>query len=243
MDWLVVMRRLEEDATLESALRGGWLDPAQVDRVAARLGAFYAHAPRIQLDPGQYLAGWHKALVDNCRVLFNARLADPTDVGSAVSQGVSIISVNGVTITDTVSDDLEVSDSLAVPYLSVPRSLMESNPDDTNAPTDAAAARYRPSTLVPQPLPAGEVTPIISVSFSGSGPSTIFVPGYVAVPQGRIDISVQPTAGVQKSVQFLGAVLAAKITQTADVPDDLQAGLENLIVQQTFKLIAETTSW
>ena len=175
-------------------------------------------------------------------VLFNARLADPTDVGSAVSQGVSIISVNGVTITDTVSDDLEVSDSLAVPYLSVPRSLMESNPDDTNAPTDAAAARYRPSTLVPQPLPAGEVTPIISVSFSGSGPSTIFVPGYVAVPQGRIDISVQPTAGVQKSVQFLGAVLAAKITQTADVPDDLQAGLENLIVQQTFKLIAETTS-
>ena len=86
------------------------------------------------------------------------------------------------------------------------------------------------------------MTPIISVSFSGSGPSTIFVPGYVAVPQGRIDISVQPTAGVQKSVQFLGAVLAAKITQTADVPDDLQAGLENLIVQQTFKLIAETTS-
>ncbi len=77
VDWLVVMRRLEEDATLESALRGGWLDPAQVDRVAARLGAFYAHAPRIQLDPGQYLAGWHKALVDNCRVLFNARLGLP----------------------------------------------------------------------------------------------------------------------------------------------------------------------
>ncbi|QWG15804.1 hypothetical protein KMZ29_15305 [Bradyrhizobium sediminis] len=77
VDWLVVMRRLEENATLEEALRGGWLKPQQVDRVAARLGAFYAHAPRVQLDPEQYLAGWQKALRDNCRVLFDARLGLP----------------------------------------------------------------------------------------------------------------------------------------------------------------------
>lgn len=77
VDWLVVMHRLEENGTLEAALRGGWLKPLQVDRVAARLGAFYAHAPRVQLDPAQYLVGWHKALTDNCRVLFNARLGLP----------------------------------------------------------------------------------------------------------------------------------------------------------------------
>ena len=77
VDWLVVMRRLEEDGTLEAALHGGWLKPRHVDRIATRLGAFYAHAPRVQLDPEQYLVGWQKALRDNCRVLFDARLGLP----------------------------------------------------------------------------------------------------------------------------------------------------------------------
>ncbi len=77
VDWLVVMRRLDENETLEAALRGGWLKPLQLDRLAATLGAFYAHAPRVQLEPEQYLVSWQKALVDNCRVLFNARLGLP----------------------------------------------------------------------------------------------------------------------------------------------------------------------
>jgi aminoglycoside phosphotransferase family enzyme len=73
VDWLVVMRRLEEKETLEAALRGGWLKPLQIDRLAVTLGAFYAHAPRVPLEPECYLVGWQKALTDNCRVLFNAR--------------------------------------------------------------------------------------------------------------------------------------------------------------------------
>jgi aminoglycoside phosphotransferase family enzyme len=77
VDWLVVMRRLEESETLEAALRGGRLKPLQVDRLAATLAAFYAHAPRVQLEPEQYLVGWQNALTDNCRVLFNARLGLP----------------------------------------------------------------------------------------------------------------------------------------------------------------------
>ena len=77
VDWLVVMRRLEENQTLEAALRGGWLKPSQVDCVAATLGAFYAHAPRVQLEPERYLVTWQKALNDNCRVLFDARLGLP----------------------------------------------------------------------------------------------------------------------------------------------------------------------
>ena len=51
VDWLVVMRRLEENDTLEAALRDGWLKPLHLDRLAATLGAFYAHAPRVQLEP------------------------------------------------------------------------------------------------------------------------------------------------------------------------------------------------
>jgi len=77
VDWLVVMRRLEENATLEAALRDRWLSLLQVDRVAATLGAFYAYAPRLQLAPESYLAGWHKALRDNCHVLLDARLGLP----------------------------------------------------------------------------------------------------------------------------------------------------------------------
>ena len=73
----MVMRRLEENDTLEAALRDGWLKPLQIDRLAATLGAFYAHAPRVQLEPEQYLVSWQKALADNCRVLFNARFGLP----------------------------------------------------------------------------------------------------------------------------------------------------------------------
>ena len=86
VDWLVVMRRLEENETLEAALRGGWLKPLQVDRLAATLGAFYAHAPRFQLEPEHYLVTWRKALADNCRVLFNARFGLPQGCVERIAQ-------------------------------------------------------------------------------------------------------------------------------------------------------------
>ena len=77
VDWLVVMRRIEENETLDAALRGGWLKPLQIDQLAVTLGALYAHAPRVPLEPEHYLVGWRKALTDNCRVLFNARFGLP----------------------------------------------------------------------------------------------------------------------------------------------------------------------
>jgi aminoglycoside phosphotransferase family enzyme len=86
VDWLVAMRRLGENKTLEAALRGGWLKSSQVDRVAATLGAFYAHAPRVQLEPEHYLVTWQKALNDNCRVLFDARLGLPQGVVERIAQ-------------------------------------------------------------------------------------------------------------------------------------------------------------
>ena len=86
VDWLVVMRRLEENETLEAALREGWLKPAHVDRLAATLRAFYAHAPRVQLDPEQYLAAWQKSLADNSRVLFNARFDLPQGTVERIAQ-------------------------------------------------------------------------------------------------------------------------------------------------------------
>ncbi len=77
VDWLVVMRRLNENQTLEAALSGGWLKALQLDRIAATLSSFYTHAPRVQLDPERYIFEWRTAIADNIRVLLNARFDLP----------------------------------------------------------------------------------------------------------------------------------------------------------------------
>jgi uncharacterized protein len=73
VDWLVVMRRLDERQTLEAALSGTWLKAPQVDRIVLALRSFYTHAPRVQLDPERYVFEWQTAVSDNLRVLLSAR--------------------------------------------------------------------------------------------------------------------------------------------------------------------------
>ena len=164
-------------------------------------------------------------------VLFNARLVDAT-----VSAGVSIESVNGVAASSTSSSDL-----LIAGYLNVPKSHTQAKPADAAAPPDAASTGYISSTLVPQPAPAAEVTPIIDVQITGTGTTTLYIPGYVAVPQGRINLNVGAASAAGASLQLLGGVLAGKITVAGATPATLQWGLVNRIVQKTFKLVATTT--
>lgn len=171
------------------------------------------------------------------RVRFNARLVDPTDVGNFVSAGVSIETVNGVTTGATSSADL-----LLPGQLNVPRSTTETNPQDSTPPVDAASTSYHPSTLVPTILPAAAVAPVIDIQLTGTNTSTIYIPGYVGVPQGAINVTVGVGKGVNKSVQIVGGVLAAKFTQSADKPADNQLGMVNRIVQKTFKIVSTTTS-
>ena len=175
--------------------------------------------------------------VSGPRVRFNARLVDPTDVGNYVSAGVSIETVNGVQVGATSSADLFLAGQL-----SVPKSLTETNPGDSTPPVDAAATSYHPSSLVPTVPPATAVAPILDIQLTGTNTSTIYIPGYVSVPQGAINVTVGAGAGVNKSVQIVGGILAAKFTQSADVPADNQLGMVNRIVQKTFKLVSITTS-
>ena len=86
VDWLVVMRRLEENETLEAALHEGWLRPTQIDKLATTLGAFYAHAHRVQLEPLSYVVTWQKALAANCRVLFDDRFGLPLGCVERIAQ-------------------------------------------------------------------------------------------------------------------------------------------------------------
>ncbi len=166
------------------------------------------------------------------KVQFNTRLVDPTDVASLATRNVSIMSVNGVTTGPTTSAELNLPGQLHVPksYLS------------GATPADAATGGYVASTLIPAAAPPYPGNPIIDIQYSTGSTSTLFVPGYVAVPQGRINIAVAPGMGVGKDVELVGGVLAATFSQTPDLPATQNLGMINRIVQKTFKLLATTTS-
>ncbi len=77
IDWLVKMRRLDEDGTLEHAILAGSVDRWQVDRLATTLIDFYRHARRVFIAPPLHLADWQDALADNRKVLLDPRLHLP----------------------------------------------------------------------------------------------------------------------------------------------------------------------
>ena len=74
VDWLVVMRRLEENATLEAALRGGWLRPRHRSIDWRQRSARFTHT-RLEsgLNLSHYVVMWQKAPAANCRALLDAR--------------------------------------------------------------------------------------------------------------------------------------------------------------------------
>lgn len=77
VDWLVLMRRLDERDTLESALLARRLTGSQVDRVAATLGMFFRHAPRIRISPATHLRDWRRLIALDHAVLSDARFNLP----------------------------------------------------------------------------------------------------------------------------------------------------------------------
>ncbi|MDH6258463.1 hypothetical protein [Bradyrhizobium sp. BR13661] len=76
-DWLVVMRRLNEDETLEAKLRKGSARPADAERLAAIFAGFYAHAARVLVAPQTYLASLSEAAVLDWQMLLNGRFDLP----------------------------------------------------------------------------------------------------------------------------------------------------------------------
>ena len=70
-DWLVVMRRLNEDETLEAALRSGGARRSDAERQATVLVRFYSHAARVLVAPETYLASLYQAARIDGQVLLN----------------------------------------------------------------------------------------------------------------------------------------------------------------------------
>jgi hypothetical protein len=85
--------------------------------------------------------------------------------------------------------------------------------------------------------------PIVDVDFSSPSAATIDVPGYVSVPMGAVYLAAQsPGFAGSKDVSFGGGILAAQVQVGPVVPASLQFGLVQAVVQQTFKIVTETTS-
>ncbi len=77
VDWLVVMRRLDESKTLEHAILAGAFEPTQLDHVVATLVDFYRRARAVFVSRETLLRNWHDSLAYNKRVLLDPRLGLP----------------------------------------------------------------------------------------------------------------------------------------------------------------------
>jgi aminoglycoside phosphotransferase family enzyme len=77
VDWLVMMRRLDETQTLEFALVTGQLATWQLDRLMSTLVAFYRRASAVFMSPEMHLCDWRRSLSYNRRVLLDPRLCLP----------------------------------------------------------------------------------------------------------------------------------------------------------------------
>lgn len=77
VDWLVVMRRLDEGQTLEHAIQRRQIETWQIDRLAATLIEFYRHAHPVFLPENVQLSEWWLSLAYNRRILLDSRLGLP----------------------------------------------------------------------------------------------------------------------------------------------------------------------
>jgi len=162
---------------------------------------------------------------------FNSRLVAETDIASLPSRGVSILSVNGIDGGGGTALNFNIPGQIFVP----------ASTNAAGAAVQATADGYVPSTLRPNglgtPIPA-----IIDVNLTTTRPATLWIPGYIGVPQGYINLAVAPGMSASKDVQMVGGVLAGWWAQTPDQPATLQLGIINRVVQKTFKIVSRTTA-
>jgi uncharacterized protein len=78
VDWLVVMRRLDDRWALEQIVRESHLEASQLDRLITALVRFYRQARPALLSPGAHLAAWSRNLTLNSRVLLDPNFDLPS---------------------------------------------------------------------------------------------------------------------------------------------------------------------
>ena len=103
---------------------------------------------------------------------------------------------------------------------------------------DAGLGAPPPPSPPPPPAPFAPV-PIIDIDLPAAAASTVDIPGYVAVPQGRVRLSNPNGLGVRLS----GGVLAAQwdaLDARAAGPQSVDIGFLETIVQRKFRVVTTT---
>lgn len=77
IDWLVVMRRLDESLMLEHLIDSNRLKRMQIDQLMGVLKQFYAHAPRVFISHEGHFQAWRQNLLYNRRALLDSCLHLP----------------------------------------------------------------------------------------------------------------------------------------------------------------------
>jgi aminoglycoside phosphotransferase family enzyme len=77
VDWLVRMRRLDENRTLESRLAARDLGRNELDAQASALAGVYRGARRVHVASAAHLARWRASVLSNVPVLLDRRLGLP----------------------------------------------------------------------------------------------------------------------------------------------------------------------
>jgi uncharacterized protein len=77
VDWLVMMRRLDNESMLEDMLLRHRVKMSQLDRLSHFLGDFYRHARKIHIAPDTWVARWRRSIGGNRAILFDDRFALP----------------------------------------------------------------------------------------------------------------------------------------------------------------------
>ena len=77
VDWLVVMRRLDDRFALDQLILQHRLDRRQLQALMMTLGRFYRRAKSVAIVPAAHLSEWHKRLAENQRTLLDPRFVLP----------------------------------------------------------------------------------------------------------------------------------------------------------------------
>lgn len=86
VDWLVVMRRLDEQTMLDHAIAERHVETWQLDQLTLTLARFYRRAMPVYLPPAIHLAEWKQAFAYNRHVLLDPRLGIPSGLVQRVDQ-------------------------------------------------------------------------------------------------------------------------------------------------------------
>jgi len=86
VDWLVVMRRLDEGQTLERAIQDQRVAAWQLDRLAATLVHFYRLAIPVVSSAARHLSDWRRSVAYNRQVLLDPRLHCPAGLVGGIDR-------------------------------------------------------------------------------------------------------------------------------------------------------------